>query len=778
MSKREWGGPASPDQPTRRLPTKQGVTSARSGGVAIGPRRRWLVLGLLAIAPAAAAFGEHSIARQWNEQLISAIRRDLARPTVHARNLFHVSIAMWDAWAAYDPISDPFLIQEHATAANIEAARAEAISFASYSVLRHRFATSPGAVTSLASFDAKMTSLGYDKNFISTVGDSPAALGNRIAAAVIAFGLADNSNEVNGYANRHYLPVNQPLVPSLLGNPNLANPNTSNPNRWQSLSLTYFVDQNGNVIPGGFPPALTPEWGQVTPFSLSTDDLTIYRRGNFDWWVYHDPGPPPKTGNGEPGDAYYKWGFEQVAIWSSHLDPSDGVMWDISPGARGNSILPDPGEYESFYDLINGGDTYTGYDVNPVTGKPYEPHIVPRGDFSRVLAEFWADGPSSETPPGHWFSLLNYVSDHPLVQKRFGGSGPILGDLEWDVKSYLAMGGALHDVAIAVWGTKGWYDYIRPISAIRYMTDRGQSSDQLGPSFHPRGIHLYPGLIEVVTPESSAPGERHAHLRGTSGENVGKIALRAWRGPSAIANPATDVAGVGWILAGNWWPYQRPTFVTPPFPGYTSGHSAYSRAGAEVLTLLTGSKYFPGGLGEFHCAQNQYLVFEDGPSVDVTLQWASYYDAADQSALSRIWGGIHPGQDDLPSRKVGAIIGPEAFDFAVSFFKGAHGSCPNGNDSADADADTVADACDECPGTGVGVLVDATGCEPVVAGDFDRDGDIDLPDLAAFQRCFRTIPGPSPCIRFDADGDLGVGVTDFPIILDACRGPDVPAGGP
>lgn len=48
---------------------------------------------------------EHSVARQWNEELLNAIRNDFARPTIHARNLYHVSAAMWDAWAAYTPDS-------------------------------------------------------------------------------------------------------------------------------------------------------------------------------------------------------------------------------------------------------------------------------------------------------------------------------------------------------------------------------------------------------------------------------------------------------------------------------------------------------------------------------------------------------------------------------------------------------------------------------------------------------------------------------------------------
>jgi hypothetical protein len=153
-------------------------------------------------------------------------------------------------------------------------------------------------------------------------------------------------------------------------------------------------------------------------------------------------------------------------------------------------------------------------------------------------------------------------------------------------------------------------------------------------------------------------------------QHVGKIKVKAWRGPTAIGDPATDVGGVGWILAENWYPYQRPTFVTPPFAGYISGHSTYSRAAAELLALLTGDEYFPGGLGEFTCPQNEFLVFEDGPSVQVKLQWAKYRDASDQCSLSRIFGGIHPPQDDIPGRKLGRIIGPEALAFAETFMNG------------------------------------------------------------------------------------------------------------
>ena len=136
-----------------------------------------------------------------------------------------------------------------------------------------------------------------------------------------------------------------------------------------------------------------------------------------------------------------------------------------------------------------------------------------------------------------------------------------------------------------------------------------------------------------------------------------------------MENTESDYAGVDWILADNWWPYQRPTFVTPNFAGYVSGHSTYSRAAAEMLENFTGSPYFPGGLETHLAKQKEFLVFEDGPSQDIELQWVSYKDAADQCSLSRIWGGIHPYIDDIPGRLIGQIIGNESFDFGAEYFE-------------------------------------------------------------------------------------------------------------
>lgn len=619
----------------------------------------------------AALPAQHSIARLWNEKILDAISGDLARPTVHARNLFHTSLAMYDAWAVYNPNADTYLLGKTVHGfhcpyhripppADAHAAQEEAISFAVYRILKHRFSTSPGVAQLFPAIDALMDSLGYDRHNRSTNYKCGAAeMGNYIAQSVIDYGLQDGSNEANAYANLYYKPVNPPLPMAEVGNPTILDLN-----RWQPLQFAQFIDQSGNVTSNAIPKFLSPEWGNVSPFSLKPEDAVTRQRDGNNFTVYHDPGPPALLDTTAVGglSEEYQWNYALVSIWGSLLDPTDGAMLDISPASIGNNLAypTDIPGLRDFYDLTEGGDPGTGRGVNPKTGMPYVPQVVPRGDYTRVLAEFWADGPKSVTPPGHWFEILNYVNDQPGSARRVRGTGPVCENLEWDVKAYFALGGAMHDAAITAWSIKGWYDSVRPVSAIRGMAELGQSSDPNLPHFHPGGLPLIPGYIEIIQAGDT--------LQGLTGQYIGQIKLKSWKGPTFIVNPKSDVAGVGWIRAKEWWPYQRPTFVTPPFAGYISGHSTYSRAAAELLTALTGDEYFPNGLGEFHCTKNEYLVFEDGPSVDITLQWATYRDASDQCSLSRIYGGIHPPMDDIPGRLIGMEIGVNALQFAEQYF--------------------------------------------------------------------------------------------------------------
>ena len=100
---------------------------------------------------------QHSIAREWNEQLLEAIRKDFARPTVHARNLFHSSVLMYDAWAIFNNTAQPIFLgttfgdyyTEYAPLAipiDKNEASKEIMSYAVFRLLMHRFANSPNAM--------------------------------------------------------------------------------------------------------------------------------------------------------------------------------------------------------------------------------------------------------------------------------------------------------------------------------------------------------------------------------------------------------------------------------------------------------------------------------------------------------------------------------------------------------------------------------------------------------------------------------------------------------
>jgi uncharacterized protein DUF6851 len=599
-------------------------------GAVLGATRPWELK-----APACPPVAEpaQSVARRWDDALLDAIRRALPNPPVHARNLFHLSVAMWDAWAAYDANASGYVFKEKLEVGpcDLRAGRNEAISYAAYRVLSARFVKAVGADASLSEFADLMDELSYPTATTDTEGGAPAAVGNRIAKAVLAYGLSDGSNEANGYAAPDYKSVNPPLIVAL---PEIT---VVDPNRWQPLQIEYLVSQNGIVLPSGVQSAVGPHWGHVTSFAIPSGGPA---------GVPFDPGAPPRLGDPST-DALFKTQVVEVIRDSSLLDVASDAIVDISPGTIGANTL--------------GSNNGHGYTANPVTGRPYTPETVRAGDFYRALAEFWADGPNSETPPGHWNVLANAVSDELAPNLRIGGKGPVVDRLQWDVKLYLALNGAVHDAAIAAWGLKGRYDGNRPISMIRYMASRGQSTDPSLPAYNKDGLPLVPGLIELITKDKTESGGPMQTLVG----NEGKVAVRAWR--QGWTDPSAP--HVVWILGTTWMPYQLPTFVTPSFQGYISGHSTFSRAAAEVMTGITGSDYFPGGLSETTVKAGSFRI-ENGPTADIVLQWATYNDAADQAGQSRLFGGIHVQADDFTGRVVGSTCGKDAWARAQRYYAG------------------------------------------------------------------------------------------------------------
>jgi hypothetical protein len=538
----------------------------------------------------------HSVARVWNELALQAIRLDLPQPTVHARNLFHLSAAMYDAWASRDATAQGVYFKEKFAATTdmaSESARAETVAYAAYRLLSARYKISNN-LAALDCFEIGFKRAGFDPNNTGTQGDTPAAIGNRVAQTVLDATRDDGSNETNAYKDTTgFKSVNPLLQPQ--------NPGTGmvDPNQWQALLLEVSFSQNG-IQTANEQKFVGAGWREVRPFAMK-------RNGR----LYHDPGPAPTALSSEMKS---KW-IPDLLRKQSQLDATSSVTFDASPGKLGNNSLG-----------LNDG---LGHALNPITGAAYAPRIVKKNDYWRVVAEYWADGPSSETPPGHWNTVANKVSDSSGFKRQLGGTGRELSRLEWDVKTYFALNGALHDAAITAWEIKRDTITARPISLVRYLAVTNNLSE-------------IPGLIE---------------------RRNGKFQIRSWH-PYSPAD-----SNINWTDADTWIPYQLPTFVTPAFPGFISGHSTFSRAAAEVMTDLTGSAFFPGGMLEVVIPAG-FLRIDSSPNAEVRLQYATYFDAADQAGQSRIWGGIHIEPDDLTGRKLGKQIGLDAVVLAKKYFAG------------------------------------------------------------------------------------------------------------
>ena len=363
-----------------------------------------------------------SVVVEWNQALLEAVRRTGFRPMWTARALAVVHTAMYDAWAAYQDHAVGVYWTENVRRPRRERSTAQAgraASMAAYRTLADLFPSQTSAL-----FDPLARAQGLDPLDTSFDLNTPAGVGNRMAAQCLDAAHADGANQLGDLSNgapysdyTGYAPVNTP-------------DQLADPNRWQPLRAA-----NGSVQT-----FLAPHWGLVTPFGMTSGSQ--FR-----------PGPPPQY----PSEDY--------------LREAEAVR-QLSAGLT---------------------------------------------DRQKMMAEYWADGPNTETPPGHWSLFAQFVSArdrHTLNQ---------------DIGLFFALGNALLDASIAVWDAKVAYDFVRPVSAIRFV---------------------YAGQQ-----------------------------IEAWGGPGQGTR----------IISGERF---QSYIATPPFAEYTSGHSAFSAAAAAVLTAFTGSQRF------------------------------------------------------------------------------------------------------------------------------------------------------------------------------------------
>jgi hypothetical protein len=236
-----------------------------------------------------------SVARIWDETAVLALREGEAAPPVQARDLFDLSKAMWNAWA-------------HASGADLQSAREVAISYAAYRLLVWRASYGTNLDRTFTLLADRLRTLCYSPDFTDTAGDSPAALGNRIAAAAIASGRHDGSLEALHYVDASYVPMNGPLVVSEAGS------TVHDPTFWQPLALGQVAANGLAPIPAKIQSFVGAQWGNVRGFAK---DRPI------------DPGPPPF---GDPSAASYKQAAVAVIRATARAGTSDNgspLAWNL-----------------------------------------------------------------------------------------------------------------------------------------------------------------------------------------------------------------------------------------------------------------------------------------------------------------------------------------------------------------------------------------------------------------------------------------------------------------
>ena len=179
-------------------------------------------------------------------------------------------------------------------------------------------------------------------------------------------------------------------------------------------------------------------------------------------------------------------------------------------------------------------------------------------------------------------------------------------DVDQDTKMYFLVASCALDAFIASWETKRYYDTSRPWTLAHYYF-KGQD------------------------------------IRGWGGPGKGAVSLKGER----------------------WLPYSPPTFITPPFPGYVSGHSTVSAACAEGLRLYTGSDKYGVKL-----VRRAGELTEPGYETEATLELPTFTICAEMAGKSRLLGGYHIQSDNVEGLMMGRKVAQVVWAKAQAQFAG------------------------------------------------------------------------------------------------------------
>jgi hypothetical protein len=492
---------------------------------------------------------------KWDEELLQTIRKypPQTGPTVTARALGVLHTATYDAWAAYDTTAVPTMANGNARVTD-PSQRTDANKTKAISWAAYRVLRNLFPVTQFPNID---TDIDYDGQMRELFGDA-------WAADTSADRTIGEQAAAAVIAYREHDGANQ------LGD----EPGTNPPGKPYADYTDYHA---------------TREWNQPTDPQRWQPLCTLTPAGV----AANAPVPTPTTNCTGPNYTV-----------QSPLTPQWKNIKSFALTAP-NQFTP-PGPPKLANNQYDPTDIQTALaDTSNLT------------DAKKVTAEYWADGPHSEFPPGHWAVIAGALS------RKNGNS------LDTDAKLFFVLGNAVLDAGISAWSAKykivpndpqGTWDFWRPITAIRY------------------------------------------HYRGQM--------INSWKGP---------YKGYGLVPAEQWLPYQALNVITPPFPEYTSGHSTFSGAARVAIIAFTGTDNFraqvtiPAGSSLFEPRDANHV---GTPAKNVVLSWKDLLDASYQAGMSRRYGGIHFYSGDMHGRANGASVGYWVYDKATRYFNGTEPPLP------------------------------------------------------------------------------------------------------
>ncbi len=514
----------------------------------------------------------------WNKELLAAFTATSARPTVNCRNLFIVHASIYDAWAAYTDVSldssGGSSLRRPSAERTVSNQRAAAL-YAAYHACTALF---PAYETANGRFRALLVAEGLDASAATLASVDPATAagtGHQAFLNVQAVRASDGSNAANNFVDitsanypTLYAPVNSADPTALNSVGRVCNPGDVpgitcfDFSKWAPLRVPTGTVVDGNNFPAvdNANPAsfrdqtfLTPHWGAVRPFALSA-------------FGQLRPAAPPTPGSA----ATYTDGLGRVRTEDQAYNEQVDEVLSITAGLT---------------------------------------------ERQKAIAEYWADGPASVTPPGHWNDFAQDVSFRD--RNDFGS----------DVKMFFALNAGLLDSSICCWEAKRFYDFIRPVSAIQHKYFNSNIQSYAGPGL---GTQTIPG--RSFRPFQSLTFVTPAFAEYTSGHSTfsacGAQILSSFSGRSDL----------------NSLPLELP--VDRNNDGVNDKLGEY--------TLKVGSLGIEPGL----------------PTQDVTLSWSTLQEAADEAGISRLYGGIHFQDGDRRGRIAGRQVGAQALAKAQRLFAG------------------------------------------------------------------------------------------------------------